>query len=119
MKHILIVEDEDEIRLMISRGLQKRGYQITNASDSESAMKNILTLNGKFDVVVTDIKMPGISGKMWLDFLKRFIEPEGTKIVVITSLPSATPEEVPFKMLEKPVIMDDLVNLIDDRIKRE
>jgi len=63
---ILIVDDEEIERVSLSDDLSDAGYQTRTATCAEEALK--LLDRGKFDVVVTDLRMPGIDG---LDLLKR------------------------------------------------
>lgn len=57
---ILIVDDEESIRNIIYRKLQAEGYSCTVASGGEEALQTAST--GNFDLLLSDVKMPGISG---------------------------------------------------------
>ena len=59
-KHILIAEDEEGIRDFIQCGLTDFGYSVTTATDGLQAWKHLA--NTQFDLVVLDIRMPGMSG---------------------------------------------------------
>jgi len=67
--HILVVDDNDLNRDMLSRRLNRRGYKVESAEDGESALAAIE--DGEFDLVLLDWMMPGLSG---LDVLKRLRE---------------------------------------------
>ena len=61
---ILIVDDEQEIRDSLSIILQDEGYDCTTSKDAESAL--IALEKGNIDVVISDIRMPGIDGiQLW------------------------------------------------------
>ena len=62
---ILVIEDEENIRKLISKTLTKNGYNILEASDGEKALK-ILDAN-YVDLIITDIMMPNVDG---LEFTK-------------------------------------------------
>lgn len=59
---ILLVEDEEAVRKLARIALEGRGYQVTDAPDGESALR-LLTPDRRFDVLVTDMTMPGIDGR--------------------------------------------------------
>ena len=58
--HVLIVDDEDVIRTTLSQIMTKVGYQCSSAASGEEALA--ILNNEPVDVVITDIKMPGMSG---------------------------------------------------------
>lgn len=57
---ILLVDDETEFTDSMSRLLQSRGYQVTAVNSGEAAIKALG--QGRFDVMVLDLKMPGMDG---------------------------------------------------------
>jgi PAS domain S-box-containing protein len=63
--HLLVVDDNDLNRDMLSRRLKRRGYTVESAEDGESAMRMVDA--SRFDLVLLDWMMPGMSG---LDVLK-------------------------------------------------
>ncbi len=58
--NILVVDDEGAIRYSVSKTLQRVGYNVSVAASGEEALEMMETKT--FDVVLTDIRMPGISG---------------------------------------------------------
>jgi DNA-binding response OmpR family regulator len=66
----LVVDDEEPIRKLVAFSLRKMGYQCELAGDGEEAMR--LFFKSKFDVVVTDLKMPNKNGHaLALDLLQQ------------------------------------------------
>ena len=63
--HILVVDDDDGIRLLVKKYLNENNYLITTADSAEDALKKIKLI--KFDLIILDIMMPGKSG---LEFIK-------------------------------------------------
>lgn len=59
-KHILVVDDEEEIRDLIEYNLLKEGYLITVASNGEEAME--MLNKHKIDLILLDVMMPGMDG---------------------------------------------------------
>lgn len=59
---ILVAEDEPAIRTAIHRMLTKQGYQCHSAADGEEALSILASLEGKVDLVLTDVVMPRCNG---------------------------------------------------------
>ncbi len=62
---ILVVDDEASMRHMLRLVLEKEGYCVSEASDGQVALKKMM--DETFDVVLCDIRMPGMDGKAFLD----------------------------------------------------
>jgi len=58
---ILLVEDEDMVRAVAERALTRAGYDVTACDDGEVGLSAI-TSGGEFDVIVSDVVMPGMDG---------------------------------------------------------
>jgi DNA-binding NtrC family response regulator len=69
MAHILIVEDEQRMRHLLSIMLSRRGYQVAQAGDGVEALEMISAT--PFDMIITDIKMPRMDG---VELLKKIME---------------------------------------------
>jgi PAS domain S-box-containing protein len=59
---ILLVEDEEELRRLAVRELDRRGYAVVVASAGAEALEVAHSLDGRIDLLVTDVVMPGMSG---------------------------------------------------------
>ncbi|WP_420549429.1 ATP-binding protein [Curvivirga sp.] len=59
---ILLVEDEDAVRLFAARALRSKGYRVTEARSGEVALTLLEEQEEKFDLLVTDMMMPKVSG---------------------------------------------------------
>jgi two-component system cell cycle sensor histidine kinase/response regulator CckA len=59
---ILLVEDEDAVREFTIRALTMRGYKVIDASGGEEALELIQEHEGRFDLVISDVMMPGMDG---------------------------------------------------------
>jgi len=66
---ILIVDDEALVCWSLSRALQEEGYEVSTAQSGEEAL-NIMT-EWKFDLVVTDLRLPQLNGMDLLREIKR------------------------------------------------
>jgi len=78
MQRVLIVDDEEMIRLLYRKELSRSGYNVDTASSGLEAIKKVS--QGDFDVVVLDIELPDMSGLEVLQKLRK-IDPE-TPIII-------------------------------------
>lgn len=74
-ERILYVDDEEQLIFLARRGLEKLGYRLTTFNDARQALEAFRARPQEFDVVITDLAMPGLSG---LDFAAeiRRVSPE-------------------------------------------
>ncbi|HUU50861.1 MAG TPA: response regulator [Nitrospinota bacterium] len=75
---ILIVEDEELFRKSLGRLIDRLGYKAISVSNAEEALE--LTKNASFDLILTDIKLPGITG---LELLKTIKQRSLNSIVIV------------------------------------
>jgi DNA-binding NtrC family response regulator len=111
---ILIVDDEDELVTALTERLTLRGFTATGVTTGEGALR--LLEEEPFDVVLLDVKMPGLGG---LDL----IEPIKTRLSTIEVVLLTGHGSVPdvekgmalgaFDYLMKPVKIDDLVTVLE------
>src|SRR5450432_2549267 len=78
LAHILVVDDEGAIRYAIGKALQRVGYQVSEAASGETALELLDSQN--FDVVLTDIRMPGLTG---VELLAQIKEKAPDSIVIL------------------------------------
>ncbi|MBI5543485.1 MAG: response regulator [Deltaproteobacteria bacterium] len=60
---VLLVEDEESLRRMARRALERYGYSVLEASSGESALEKARKHGGVIEALVTDLVMPGLGGK--------------------------------------------------------
>ena len=65
MKHLLLVEDEAPLREALAEQLTDRGYAVEQAESGETAIAKLADF--AFDVIITDLRLPGINGSEVLD----------------------------------------------------
>jgi CheY-like chemotaxis protein len=109
---VLIVEDEDAIRLTLRDYLQKQGYNVHVASDGVGAIKQLL--DNDFAIIVTDYRMDVLGGDYWIRFLQRYCS---DKHVFITSGFLRPEFPIPFPVLYKPFDYADLEKMIADALQ--
>jgi DNA-binding NtrC family response regulator len=118
MKNILIVDDELNMRLVLSAMLKKEGFEVSSASNGREALQ--ILQSTKTAVAITDLKMPDIDG---MELLTRISElyPEIPVIMITAHGTIATAVEAlkkgAFDYITKPFDLDDLKNIISKAIK--
>src|SRR5215467_6251052 len=77
-KNILVVDDEKSQREILEMILSGEGYDVTTASSGEAALK--FAKEKRFDLVLTDLKMGGISG---MELLAQLLAQDSSIIVIL------------------------------------
>jgi DNA-binding NtrC family response regulator len=114
---ILIVEDRDSLRRMLERALSQEGYEVTAAADAQAGIRWVD--ERPFDLVLTDLKLPDVSGLEVLAASRR-AQPR-VPVVVLTGFGTVGTAVEAMKLgaydfLEKPLEIDDLARLIERAI---
>jgi DNA-binding response OmpR family regulator len=82
---VLVVDDEEDLRDIMRRMLDRRGFHAIVAGDSEQAIATCREHDGDIDVLVTDLGLPGVSGGD-LSRTATALRP-GMRVVYISGLP--------------------------------
>ena len=67
---VLLVEDEDAVRLFSARALRNKGYKVLEARGGETAIELMKTLKEPVDLLITDIVMPDMDGPALVDWVR-------------------------------------------------
>jgi two-component system, cell cycle sensor histidine kinase and response regulator CckA len=115
---ILLVEDEDEVRILVKQMLRAAGYTVLEAADQDHAREICRNLNQTIDVMLTDVVMPRISGPQ-LAAEVRSIRPE-LKVIYMSGYPRDRFEQDGYPdilhFIQKPLTPEDLRALVRDVI---
>jgi len=117
MVRILIIEDDEEMRALLRDSLLEDGIEFDSAENRSEAIHKLV--EEPFDLVITDIRMPGLTGLDILPGIKK-LQPE-TCVIVITAFGSEEVRRKSFDRgamayLEKPINMDRLKTLIQEMV---
>jgi DNA-binding NtrC family response regulator len=82
---VLIVDDEEDLRDIMGRMLERRGFQTLLASDVDEALRVLRDHRGVVDFVVTDLGLPGVTDREFAGMLTA-LQPE-VRVVYISGLP--------------------------------
>ena len=117
MPTILVVDDELSMREFLKILLEKEGYDVTSVAEATSAIDQISS--GDFDLVISDIKMPGMGGLTLLDKIKGI--DSTLPVIMITAY--ASPENAviamksgAFDYITKPFKVDEIIKIIKSAI---
>jgi DNA-binding NtrC family response regulator len=118
-KSILVVDDEKNQREILETILSGEGYDVTTASSGEAAMKFVESR--RFDLVLTDLKMTGMSG---LDLLKQLTDYDKSIIVILLTAHGSVDSAVDamrlgaFEYLQKPYDSEKLLETVSRALKK-
>jgi two-component system cell cycle sensor histidine kinase/response regulator CckA len=113
---VLLVDDEDPVRVFAARGLRKRGYRVLEASSGEQALDVLAHHPGVIDVLLTDVVMPGMDGYTLAQLVQR--DRPSMRIIAMSgfredALLEGRTEEVRAGFLAKPFTLAELTAGVD------
>ncbi|MGH7440537.1 MAG: EAL domain-containing protein [Polyangiaceae bacterium] len=114
----LIVDDDDALLRIHARALERAGYRVERAPDGAAAMRALQ--KEAFDVIFSDIDMPGMTGIQLLERVRK--HDLDVPVLMITGNPSvesavSATEHGALRYLVKPVELGTLVKLADDAVR--
>jgi DNA-binding NtrC family response regulator len=120
MEPLLLVEDKNELRAMLRKALERTGHSVDEAADGSAAIQKLR--NKRYQMVLTDLKMPGASG---LDVLRESKQADSTiPVILLTAFGSvdeavAAMKEGAFDFIQKPVDLDHLKLLVERATRQQ
>ena len=81
-KKILVVDDEEDIRMLLERLLENEGYDVSLAGEGKEALA--ILKKEKVDLALLDFFMPGMSGRELAELIRKDIEIKDTKLAFLT-----------------------------------
>src|SRR5690242_19138091 len=120
MEPLLLVEDKNELRAMLRKALERNGHSVDEASDGSAAIQKLR--NKRYQMVLTDLKMPGASG---LDVLRESKQADSTiPVILLTAFGSveeavSAMKEGAFDFIQKPVDLDHLKLLVERAVRQQ
>ena len=115
-KHrILVIDDEEQLALLWEEVLEPFGYDVTSQTNSVEALKEVCAKPYKFDLVISDINMPNVTGDELAQKLL-LIRPD-IPIILCTGFSERLNEDKAKEMgvrefLRKPIMIYDFVNTV-------
>jgi len=117
MKKILVVDDEESVRIILKQMLEQGGYSAEVASDGAEALDKLKADN--YHMIITDINMPGMDGVELLKKSKElfpklpviFVTGFGKDKIILQAMKLGLSNYI-----EKPFKMDDVLKIVKDYI---
>jgi two-component system cell cycle sensor histidine kinase/response regulator CckA len=81
---VLLVEDEDPVRLFSSRALKNKGYKVIEAESAERALDILHDLAEKIDLVITDVVMPKMDGPSLIKEVRELYPDRALKVIFMS-----------------------------------
>src|SRR5579872_7209834 len=119
VKHLLLVEDEAPLRQAIAEQLADRGYHVEQAATGEQAIARLADF--AFDVIVTDLRLPGVDGSFVLDAaVERYPD---IVAIVVTGFGTVKDAVEAIKrgawdFVSKPFQIDELLHVLDAALEQ-
>jgi DNA-binding NtrC family response regulator len=113
-KSVLVVDDDLGMLRAMTRVLSKEGMRVTGVSDPTVVVAKLMESESRFDLVITDLRMPMFSGRGVLALASALPE---LPVIIITAFggPDAEAQAIQlgaFAFLEKPVAAAELIDVV-------
>lgn len=121
---VLVVDDEAPLRVSIARYLRRRGHIVEEAADGAAALAAVDAAGARgFDVVLTDLRMPGADGRQLVEALRERVVDLGDRIVVMTGDAASGDsgrigQELGAPALIKPVRLEEVAREVERHSRR-
>lgn len=102
---ILVVEDDDTVRMLIVEVLEELGYSVTDASDAEKALA-LIRSEQPFSLMMTDVGLPGMDGRELAKAAR--LERSELPILFASGYPDSSDLEAGMQIIGKPFSIDQL-----------
>jgi len=122
MKSILVIDDNEEVRSIVTTVLRNFGFAVREAAGGESAIQ--LVLEEKPDLIISDVRMPGMDGHHLLNAIRELQSTAAIPFILMTGSGS----HADFRRgmasgaddyLQKPFTPDELVEAVLSRLIRQ
>jgi len=116
--NILLIEDNESLATLIRMMLEDEGYEITYCSRGDSALEKFK--KGKFDIIITDVKLPGVNGH---EILHRVLSDDPDALVIVITAYGNISDAVKsikagaFDYIAKPFENEDLLHTVNKAAK--
>jgi len=116
---ILVVDDEKALAQMLREALERDGHRVITAGDGAEALQRLA--EGEFDVVISDVKMPGMDAwQLLAEVGRRHPQLKDSVLLTTGDTVSPEPEELArregLELIAKPFDIDDLLDRVRERL---
>ena len=115
-KTIMVVEDYDDTRLLLKKGLEGLGYSVVEASNGQEAVD--IADRERPDLILMDLDLPILDGIAATQRIRQHADLESVPIVAVTAYPMSYTHVKAFakgcnEYMPKPIDMTELANLVN------
>jgi len=114
---VLLVEDEDAVRMFATRALRNKGYTVLEAANGEMALDVINATEDEIDIIASDVIMPGMDGHTLVGLVRQ--ELPGVKVILMSGYAEdmyrdEIGRDATLHFLGKPFTLKDLAQKVKD-----
>lgn len=118
---ILLVEDEDAVRLFSARALRSKGYEVIEACNGSEALEYITSMEEKVDLIITDVVMPQMDGPTFINKISEL--QNDMKVIFISGYTEDTfrdriQDDSNIQFLSKPFSLSDLATRVKEVLQQ-
>lgn len=118
---VLLVEDEDAVRMFGARALRNKGYHILEAKNGEEALDVINSSGQAIDLIISDVVMPGMDGHTLIQLVRQ--ELPDVKVILMSGyaedvLNEEIARDATIHFLPKPFSLKDLAGKVKEVLER-
>ena len=119
-KKVFVIDDDKSIRWILEKAFSKAGYHVNCYENTENIIENIVIHEP--DIIVSDIKMPGESGLVMLENIKR--EFPKIPIIIMTAFSDlestvSSLQKGAYDYIPKPFDIKDLISTVEKSVKNK
>ena len=119
---IMVVEDYDDTRLLLKKGLETLGYSVLEASNGQEAVD--IAAREHLDLILMDLDLPILDGIIATQRIRQQNEMQRVPIVAVTAYPMSYTRVKAFaegcdEYMSKPIDMSELARLVNRYLKPE
>src|ERR671935_1257684 len=117
-ERILVVDDEDSVRWVLTRGLARRGWRVQSAENAQTALQQLA--EQPYALVFLDVRLPDIDGLTLLEQIRE--QPTPPMVVVMTALGTVDTainamKKGAYEYIIKPFDLEDVVGLTHQALR--
>ncbi|MBK5226563.1 MAG: response regulator, partial [Thermoleophilia bacterium] len=118
---ILLVEDDESVRVLAEKMMSSHNYNVVSAASAEEAFDLFEEESGEFDIVFSDVILPGMNG---IKLIERLIELKpGIRVLLASGFVEGpdfqTIHDKGYRLLEKPYALTDLLRQVWEVLEEE
>jgi CheY-like chemotaxis protein len=119
--HILIVEDDIDIRESMTEILEDRGYFVTTAGDGLQALQRLAEAGRKPDLILLDLMMPNMNGLEFREEQLKNVEHAAIPVAIISADGNVKEKSLSMRVdgfLKKPLKLQPLIDMVEQLLRK-